>query len=128
MQSSHLSSKSWSVLPRLLLRRETFTAQEVRQRLQIDTPRDQRTEAVHTAAAHASLWSDQVPDRLRYELGRTATRLPSVVFWYRQGVPMHEIGRRLSPFGNAWDADRALQAAAALIAQLLNRGQPLFIH
>jgi hypothetical protein len=45
------------------------------------------------------------------------------VYWYRQGVPPGEIGQRLSPFGGAWDADRALHVAAALIATSLNRGE-----
>jgi hypothetical protein len=47
------------------------------------------------------------------------------VFWYCQGVPSHEMGRRLSPFGDAWDAERALDVAAALIAATLN--QPGFV-
>jgi hypothetical protein len=45
-----------------------------------------------------------------------------VVFWYRQGIAPCEIGRRLSPLGGAWDANRALAAAAALIAEALNHG------
>jgi hypothetical protein len=35
-------------------------------------------------------------------------------------MPPGEIGRRLSPFGSAWDADRALSVATALIASVLN--------
>ena len=58
-----------------------------------------------------------------FDLGRTATRLPTVVFWYRQGVSLADIGRRLSPFGGAWDANRALDAATSLIADVLNSGQ-----
>jgi hypothetical protein len=41
--------------------------------------------------------------------------------WYRQGVPPHEIGRRLSRFGGAWDAEQAIEVAAALIARALNQ-------
>jgi hypothetical protein len=44
-----------------------------------------------------------------------------IVLWYRQGVPLHEIGRRLSPLGGAWDADHALDVATMLIARALNR-------
>jgi hypothetical protein len=119
---SHISSKSRLFLPRLLARRSSFTPEEVRQRLQVDRPDDTRTAAVHAVAAQTSLWSARVPDRLAFDLGRTASRLPTVVYWYRQGVPLHEIGRRLSPFGGASDANRALDAAAWLMAQALNRG------
>jgi hypothetical protein len=122
MQNSQISSKSRFPLPRLLGQRNSFTAEEVRQRLQIDRVDHPRTAAVHAAAARTSLWSDRLPERVAFDLGRTAGRLPTVVFWYRQGVSTHEIGRRLSPFGGSWDADRALNAAAALIAQALNRG------
>jgi hypothetical protein len=45
------------------------------------------------------------------------------VLWYRWGVPPHEIGRRLSRFGGAWDAERAIEVAAALIARALNQPQ-----
>jgi hypothetical protein len=117
-----ISSTSTRFLPRLLAQRNSFTAQEVRQRLQLDCPDDPRTAAVHAAAARTSLWSSRLPRRISFELGRAAHRLPTIVYWYRQGVPAHEIGRRLSPFGGAWDADRALDVAAALIADLLNRG------
>ena len=120
---SHTSSKSRLSLPRLLATRKNYTPMEVRQRLQVDQDGDARTRAVHAAAAMTGVWSSMLPDRVAYELGRAATRLPSVVFWYSQGLSEHEIGRRLSPFGTAWDADRALNAATALIAQTLNRGE-----
>lgn len=116
------SSKSRLALPRLLPQRNSFTAEEVRQRLRLNCPGDARTAAVHTAAAMTAIWSSLLPDRQAFDLGRTATRLPTVVYWYSQGVPMPEIGRRLSPFGGAWDADRALDVAAALIAHAMNRG------
>jgi hypothetical protein len=100
-----------------------YTAQEVRQRLQADLrDGDSRTAAVYAAAAMTAVWSSLLPERLAFDLGRAANRLPSVVFWYRQGLSPQEIGRRLSPFGTAWDAERALDAAASLIAQALNRG------
>ena len=106
-----------------LLARNNFTAQEVRQRLQVDfATSDERTRHVHAAAAHTAVWSSRLSDRLAFELGRAASRLPSVVFWYRQGVSLNEIGRRLSPFGSVWDANRALDTAATLIAQVLNEG------
>jgi hypothetical protein len=47
--------------------------------------------------------------------------LPSVIFWYSQGVPIQEIGRRISPFSGEWDADRAIGVAVTLIAEILNR-------
>jgi hypothetical protein len=97
-----------------------YTPQEVRLRLQLDTPAHPRTAAVHAAAAQCAIWSSLLPEKVAFDLGRSATRLPTVVFWYRQGVPPHEIGRRLSRFGGAWDADRAMAVAAELIARALN--------
>jgi hypothetical protein len=117
-----ISSKSWALLPRLLSRSETYTPREVRERLADERAEDPRTAAVHAIAAQTSLWSGRLPQRQAFDLGRTAGRLPSVVFWYRQGVSLDEIGQRLSPFGGVWDAERALDTAAALIAEALNRG------
>lgn len=120
---SQTSSKSrgW-LLPRLLAPRKNYTVAEVRKRLKLAMDNNPRTAAVHAAAAMTGVWSSEMPDRMAFDLGRSAGRLPSVVFWYRQGMSLCEIGRRLSPFGTRWDADRALDAAAALIAQVLNRG------
>ena len=117
---SHSSSKSWRDWPRLLAARRKYTAEEVRHRLQVDWQGDERTAAVHAAAARTSLWSSRLPDRVAFNLGRSANRLPTVVYWHRQGIKPEEIGRRLSPFGTEWDADRALQAATSLIAEVLN--------
>lgn len=111
-------------LPRLLALRKHYTAEEVRARLHADSlDRDGRTRRVHAAAALTGVWTSHLTDRIAFDLGRAANRLPTVVFWYRQGLSAHEIGRRLSPFGTAWDADRALNAAAGLIADALNRGE-----
>jgi hypothetical protein len=126
MNQSSLSSESGFGLRRLLgkLPRTTpdYSPEEVRLRLQQEELSDPRTAAVHAAAARTGLWSSLASDQVAAELGRAATRLPSVVYWYRQGVSAHEIGRRLSPFGGAWDADHALAVAAALIAYVLNQG------
>jgi hypothetical protein len=126
MHLSSTSSKSRLRWPRLLSQRVTFTPTEVRQRLRLDQRADPRTAAVHAAAARTSLWSGLLTDKLAYDLGRTSTRLPTIVFWYCQGVSAHEIGRRLSAFGGAWDADRAVDVASALIAHILN--QPGFLE
>ncbi len=91
-------------------------------RLQAHELADPRTAAVHAAAARTALWSCLVSDQVASDLGPAARRLPTIVHWYRQGVSPHEIGRRLSPFGGAWDADHALAVAAALIAYILNQG------
>jgi len=99
-----------------------YSPEEVRLRLTQDELADPRTAAVHTAAAHTGLWSTLASDQVTAELGRAATRLPTVVYWYRQGISAHEIGRRLSPFGGTWDAEHALAVAAALIAYVLNQG------
>ncbi|MBV9894456.1 MAG: hypothetical protein JO020_09820 [Chloroflexi bacterium] len=119
---SQTSSKSRPLLPRLLTLRKNFTAEEVRMRLRLDSACDTRTAAVHAAASLSGVWASLLTDRVAFDLGRSANRLPTVVFWYRQGLSPHEIGRRLSPFGTCWDAERALTAAAELIAQALNRG------
>jgi hypothetical protein len=123
--SSTQPSTSRFTLPRLLAQfprpARPYTAEEVRLRLQLDDTRHPRTAAVHAAAAQCGNWSRLLPDKLALDLGRTAHRLPTVVFWYRQGIPPHEIGRRLSRFGGAWDADRAFDVAAQLIARALNR-------
>ncbi len=122
---SHISSKPRLSLPRLLGARPRYTVQEVRQRLQVDSAQDDRTLAVHAMASRTTRWSCLLRDKVALDLGRAANRLPSIVFWYRQGVTAEEIGRRLSPFGGSWDANRALDAAAALIAEALNRDQTL---
>lgn len=101
---------------------QTYSPEEVRLRLQKDELADPRTAAVHAAAARTALWSGLVSDKVASDLGPAANRLPTIVLWYRQGVSPHEIGRRLSPFGGAWDADHALAVAAALIAYILNQG------
>jgi hypothetical protein len=100
----------------------TYSPEEVRLRLQKDELADPRTAAVHAAAAQTALWSCLVSDKVAADLGPAANRLPTIVHWYRQGVSPHVIGRRLSPFGGAWDADHALAVAAALIAYILNQG------
>jgi len=121
--STHTSSKSWRGWSRLLAPHRKYTSEEVRLRLQADWKGDERTAAVHAAAARTSIWSSRLPDSLAFNLGRSANRLPTVVFWHRQGISPQDIGRRLSPFGTEWDADRALDAAASLIAEVLNGGE-----
>jgi hypothetical protein len=55
-----------------------------------------------------------------HNLGLAAGRLPSVVFWYRTGLSAETIGRRLTPLGDSCYGNRAIDAACALIAALLN--------
>jgi hypothetical protein len=112
---SLIASKPW-----LLAVRKNYTAAEVRQRLQVDRSDDPRTVAVHAAAAQTSIWSSLLSRTAAFDLGRAADRLPTIVYWYRLGLSPCEIGRRLSPLGGAWDANCALDAAAALIARALN--------
>ena len=69
------------------------------------------------------MWSMLLSEKLANDLGRAAARLPSVVYWYMHGIPPHEIGQRLSPFGSAWDAERALDVATSLIAKALNHAR-----
>ncbi|MGI9146485.1 MAG: hypothetical protein ACR2IK_08090 [Chloroflexota bacterium] len=125
MPRSSNSSTSRFTLVRLLGQfprpARTYTPEEVRLRLQLDDTGHARTMAVHAAAAQCGVWSSLLPEKVAVDLGRTAVRLPTVVYWYRQGVPAQEIGRRLSRFGGAWDADRAIGVACELIARALNR-------
>src|ERR1051326_6859798 len=100
-----------------------FSPAEVRSRLRIDAKDgDPRTLLVHAAAAEIGAWTHLLPPSARSErrLGLAASRLPSVVFWYRHGLSSYEIGRRLTPFGEASYGDRAIDAACALIAHRLN--------
>lgn len=102
---------------------QRYSAREVRARLHDDNSQsDSRTAAVHAAAAEASAWMRLLPNDASREhrLGLAANRLPSVVFWYCQGVSPEDIGRRLTPFGEKSYADRAIDAACMLIAALLN--------
>jgi hypothetical protein len=94
----------------------------VRARLLQTTESDARTAAVHAAAAQAGAWMRLLPSEAPREhcLGRVAGRLPSVVFWYTHGLPSEEIGRRLSPFAHQYSGERAIDAACAAIAALLN--------
>jgi hypothetical protein len=101
----------------------TYSPAEVRSRLRLDgADGDPRSLAVHAAAAEIGAWTHLLPPTARTEkqLGLAASRLPAVVFWYRQGLSSYEIGRRLTPFGEASYGDRAIDAACALIAHLLN--------
>lgn len=106
----------------LLPQRTTYTPEEVGQRLRLDdSETDPRTRAVHRAVAHTGIWSSLLSPKVAADLGRAGTCLPLIVFWHRQGVPAADIGQRVSPFGGAWDAERALDVAFALIAQTLNQ-------
>ena len=116
-----IASKSLALLPRLLSRSTTYTPEEVRLRLGDERADDPRTAAVHAIAAQTGVWTGRMAHHQAHDLGRAAGRLPSVVFWYCQGVSLEEIGQRLSPLGGPWDAERALNVATALIAETLNR-------
>ncbi|HEY0582722.1 MAG TPA: hypothetical protein VGE94_11110 [Chloroflexota bacterium] len=122
MDTSNTNSPSRFAFLRLARRpqRTTFTPEEVRQRLRSDDATHPRTRAVHAAAAHTGIWSSLLSDKVAADLGRAGNSLPLVVYWFRQGLSNQEIGQRLSPFGGAWDADRAVGVAATLIAQILN--------
>jgi hypothetical protein len=126
MHTSQNPSRSRSAFGRFGLlaeRHQSFTPDEVRQRLGLEDTADSRTAAVHAAAARTGAWANLLSDKVAFDLGRAGNRLPTVVYWYTQGVPTSEIGRRLSPFGSAWDAERALGVAAALIARTLNHAE-----
>ena len=110
---------------RALRHPEPYSPREVRARLLDEMSQaDPRTAAVYAAAAEVGAWMSLLPgDAAReHRLGLAATRLPSVVFWYRQGLSSEAIGRRLTPFGCSCYGDRAINAACTLIAALLNSG------
>lgn len=98
-----------------------FTASEVRCRLRQRGDTDPRSVAVHTAASDVSAWTSLLSRRAAFELGRSADRLPTVVYWFTQGRQLEEIGRGLSRFGGTWDGDQAVETASGLIARLLNQ-------
>ena len=114
---------SWS---RLLPRKRSFSPEEVRRRLRQSDSGCKRTAAVHDAAAQTAIWSGLLSDKIACELGAAGYRLPSVVLWHSQGLSLETIGRRLSPLGGPWDAERALITASALIAHVLN--EPGFVN
>lgn len=99
----------------------TFCAAEVQALLPEDPSASPRVRAVHEAAAQISAWTGLLTTSDEFELGRSATRLPSVVYWYQQGLSNHEIGRRLGPLSSSWDGERAVALASRLIATHLNR-------
>jgi hypothetical protein len=80
---------------------------------------------VQVAAAQVGNWMQLLPtDAAReHNLGLAAGRLPSVVFWFRAGLSAEQIGRRLTPLGESCYGDRAINAACALIAALLNSSE-----
>jgi hypothetical protein len=97
-----------------------FTPEEVSARLQQNPTLDVRTQLVHAAASEVSAWTSRLdPDTAR-DLGRTADRLPTAVFWYVQGRRREDIGPLLRPLGGVWDADFAIEVASFLIASVLN--------
>jgi hypothetical protein len=102
------------------LGQERYTRCEVRRRLRQVTASDERTKAVHAAAADVGSWTELLGKRTAQELGRSAERLPSAVFWYVQGRSLGEIGQRLRPLGGPWDAEYAIDVACTLIAEVLN--------
>ena len=115
-----------SVLIRGVRHFQLYSPHEVRERLLANVrDGDRRTAAVHTAAADVGAWMRLLAkDATReHRLGRAAHRLPSVVFWYAQGVSTEEIGRRLTPFGEQCYGERAVDAACTAIAVLLNTGR-----
>jgi hypothetical protein len=101
-----------------------YSSKEVRLRLQTGGLGGPRTTAVQSAAAQVGGWMGLLPSDASREhnLGLAAARLPSVVFWFREGLSAEQIGRRLTPLGESCYGDRAIDAACSLIAALLNGG------
>jgi hypothetical protein len=105
-----------------------YTAAEVLAQLTPATPPASdpaRARAILACAAQPSEWTDRLDARTEWQLGRLAARLPTIVYWYRAGLSLKEIGSRVSAFGRSYQARRALEAAARCIAARLNdRGAP----
>jgi len=81
---------------------------------------------VYAAATDVGAWMRLLPDDAdrEHRLGRAAAQLPSVVFWLQRGASAEQIGRRLTPLGEQCYGERAIDAACALIADLLNGKAP----
>jgi hypothetical protein len=100
-----------------------YSSKEVRLRLQARDPLGgPRTAAVQAAAAQVGGWMRLLPSDAgrEHNLGLAAGRLPTVVFWFCEGLSPEQIGRRLTPLGESCYGDRAIDAACTLIAALLN--------
>ena len=118
---------AWFILPRLRWSRCTtltsYSAQDVLRLLGPNDPAPEecsRAEAVRACAARPASWMERLDAAEIRELGRLVPRLPTIVFWYRVGVPVDEIGSRVGHFQRAWEAERALRVISSCIARQLN--------
>jgi hypothetical protein len=106
----------------MLARGRAISAAEVRRALRSTCLTDDpRAAAIHAAAAQTGAWCGLQTERAARELGPAAHRLPTVIYWYRQGLSAEAIGRQLMPLGAAWDGERAIDTACQLIARVANR-------
>jgi hypothetical protein len=123
-QSLHARTFTLHGAPASCRKAQPYTACEVRLQLQaaFDSVDEHRRQAVFTAAGDVGGWLRLLPENASREknLGLAAARLPSVVFWFQHGASAEDIGRRLTPFGEACYGNRAIDAACGLIADRLN--------
>jgi hypothetical protein len=118
---------AWLIFPHLRWSRWTtprwYSDQDVLRLLGPSDPAPEecrRAEAVRACAARPASWMERLNAAETTELGRLVPRLPTIVFWYRVGVPVDEIGSRVGHFQRAWEAERALRVISCCIARQLN--------
>jgi hypothetical protein len=106
-------------------RGEWYSPSEVVRLLRPGTrPPDERRRAVLDAAAMPGAWLGYLGRRDALRIGRFAERLPTIVFLHASGASPEQIAQRFGGWGG-WEAEQALEAAAACIATRLNdRGVP----
>lgn len=80
-----------------------------------------RARAILACATQPSEWWGRLDHGTEWRLGlRLSYRLPTIVSWYLAGLSPDEVGARISVFGGAASALRALDAASRCIASRLN--------
>ncbi len=98
-----------------------YTVDEVRHLLKTQTgiAHPSRARAVRATASTPGAWTDRLDRETAWKLGWISERLPMIVFFYTSGLGFEEISRRIGSW-SAWEAERALDAACACIADRLN--------
>ena len=108
----------------------SYTSEEVAARLRPGGTcgcESERTRAILACAARPSEWLHRVDGGTCWRLGRLLVgRLPKIIYLYRSGLSLEEIGECISFFGGPGSASRAFDAATRAIAARLNdRDRPI---
>ncbi|MFN8526842.1 MAG: hypothetical protein U0821_27375 [Chloroflexota bacterium] len=84
---------------------------------------------VWACASRPSEWMDRLDRGGVWKLGLLQTeRMPKMLYWYRAGLSLEQIGERVSFFGGDYSARRAIRLAARGIASRLNDRRALPIR